>query len=140
VRADEADRVRIVDHHQRVVRFREIADRLEIRDDAIHREHAVGRDQLEARAGRIGLGEARGEIGHVVVAIAIAAGFAKADPVDDARVIELVADDGVLFGQERLEQAAVRVEAARVEDGLVDVEERGERRLRAPGARFACRR
>ena len=127
--ADESDGVRIVDHHQRVVRVGEIADRSQIGDDAVHREHAVGRDQLEARAGGVGLGELRFEIRHVVVAIAVALRLAEPDAVDDARVIQFVADDGVLFAQQRLEQPAVRVEAARVEDGVVGAEERGERRF-----------
>ena len=73
VRADEADRVRVVDHHQRAVPIGEIADAAQIGDDAVHREHAVGGDQLEARAGGVGFPQLRFEVGHVVVAVAITA-------------------------------------------------------------------
>ena len=107
----------------------EIADRPEVGEYAVHREHAVGRDQLEARAGGVGFHELRREVGHVVVAVAIAPGFAQAYAVDDARVIELVADHSILLAQERLEEAAVRVEAAPVENAVVGAQKRGERRF-----------
>ena len=82
----------------------QIADRLQVRDDAVHREHAVGRDQLEAGAGGIGLVQLGLEVGHVVVAVAKALRLAQADAVDDAGMIQLVADDRVLFAQQRFEQ------------------------------------
>ena len=49
VRAHEADGVRVIDHHQRVVLVRQVADAAQVGDDAVHREHAVGGDQPEAR-------------------------------------------------------------------------------------------
>ena len=52
------------------------------------------------------------QIGHVVVAVAEALRLAQADAVDDAGVVQLVADDRVLLAEQRLEQAAVGVEAA----------------------------
>ena len=52
-RADDADRVRVVDHHERVVALGEVADPVEPREVAVHREDAVGRDQPVARAGRL---------------------------------------------------------------------------------------
>ena len=86
--------VRIVYHHQRVVFFRQIADALEIRDRAVHRENAVGRDESEARAfGRLQL---RLEIGHVVVLVTIALRFAEPHTVNDAGVIQFVGNDRVL--------------------------------------------
>jgi hypothetical protein len=45
VLAHEADRMAVVDHRERVKLVREIADALEIRDVAVHGEHAVGRDE-----------------------------------------------------------------------------------------------
>src|SRR5262249_38975058 len=44
----------------------------------------------------------------------------------DAGVIELVADDGVLLAEDRLEQPAVRVPAGAVEDGVVLAQEAGD--------------
>src|SRR5512143_3684966 len=127
--AHEADRVRIVDHHERAVAIGQVAYRPQVRDGPVHREDAVGGDQLGARARGVGLAELRLEVRHVVVAVAIALRLAEPDAVDDARVVELVADDGVLLPEQRLEETAVRVEAARVEDRRVGAEERGERAL-----------
>jgi gamma-glutamyltranspeptidase/glutathione hydrolase len=47
--AEHADRVRVVDHHQRLVALREVADLGQRRDVAVHGEDAVGRDQPRAR-------------------------------------------------------------------------------------------
>src|SRR5207248_9521190 len=69
------------------------------------------------------------EVRHVVVAITKALRLAKTDAVYDARVIQLVADHRVLFAEQRLEQAAVGVEAAAIKDGRVGLEKRRERRL-----------
>ena len=64
------------------------------------------------------------ELAHVAVRVAVAVGLAEADAVDDRRVVERVADDGVLLAEQRLEEAAVGVEARRVEDGVLGAEER----------------
>ncbi len=127
--ADETDRVGVVDHYQRAIPLGEVAHRGKVGDDAVHREHAIGRDQLEARAGAGGFVELAFQIGHVVVAITIPLRLAEANAVDDARVVELVADHRVLLAEERLEQAAVGVEAASVKNGIVRAEEPGERGL-----------
>ena len=50
VLAQHAERVRVVDHDEGAVALGEIADLREGRDDAVHREHAVGGDQDGARA------------------------------------------------------------------------------------------
>src|SRR6185369_11094538 len=52
-----------------------------------------------------------------------------ANAVDDRRVVERVGDDGVLLAEERLEEAAVRVEARRVEDRVLHAEELRDRVL-----------
>ena len=39
----------VVNHRERIVFFREIADRCEIRDGAVHRKAAVGGDQPKTR-------------------------------------------------------------------------------------------
>ncbi len=107
--ADEAGRVRVVDHHHRAVFLGEIADRVELREVAVHREHAVGRDHAQPLALR--LLQRLFERVHVAVRIAMALGLAEADAVDDRGVVERVGDDRVLLAEQRLEEAAVRVEA-----------------------------
>ena len=105
----EAGGVRIIDHHQGVVACRQLADLFEPCDEAIHREHAVGGDEARARALR--LFEALLEFRHVVVGVAVALRLAQANAVDDARVIERVRDHRVALIEQRLEQAAIGVEA-----------------------------
>ena len=63
------------------------------------------------------------EIVHVAVLVAEALRLAQADAVDDGGVVELVGDDGVFVVEQRLEQAAVGVEAGAVEDRVLGAEE-----------------
>ena len=124
VLADEADRVRVVHHHHRVILIRQVADPVEFGKIAVHREDAVGRDQTMPR--RCGLLQFRLQIVHVAVAIAKALRLAEPDAVDDAGMIQLVGDDGVLRIQQRFEEPAVGVEAGAVEDGVFRAEKRAE--------------
>ncbi len=114
--AHEAGGVRVVHHHQRVVFFGQIADALQFRDETIHREHAVGCD--EPCAGGGGLFETVLQLVQIAVGITESLRLTEPDAVDDAGVIERVGDDRVFFTQQRLEQTAVGVEAAGVEDGV----------------------
>ena len=96
-RAEETGGVAIVEVHHGVVFRGERMDLVELGDDAVHREHAVGGDELEARAGGIGFLEFRFEVGHVVVGVAEALGLAEAHAVDDRGVVERIGNDGVLL-------------------------------------------
>jgi hypothetical protein len=128
---DEPDGMRVVDHHHCVVTLGEVADGRQVRDHTVHREHAVGGDEPVAGAGRVA--QALLELHHVVaiveVVVAHALRLAEADAVDDAGVVQAVADDAILLVEDGLEQAAVGVEARRVEDGVVGAQERTERGL-----------
>ena len=53
-----AGRVAVVDQHHRAVALGERADLRQPGDIAVHREDAVGRDQLEPRAVGVGLFQA----------------------------------------------------------------------------------
>jgi len=85
---------------------------------------AVGRDQPVSRPGR--LREARLELVHVAVRVTESLGLAQPDAVDDRRVVELVRDDRVLVVEQRLEEAAVGVEAGAEENRVVGAEKRRE--------------
>ena len=124
---------------QRAVAVGQVADLVELGDRAVHREHAVGDDQLVARAGRSRL-QLRFEVGHVVVLVAKARGLAQADAVDDRRVVQRVGDDRVLLAEQRLEQAAVGVERGRVEDRVFRAEEGRQSLLERLVHGLACRR
>ena len=126
-RADEADRVRVVDHDEGVVAIGECADLVERGEIAVHREHTVGDD--EAVAGIACLDEPGLELGHVAVGVAKPLRLAQAYAVDDRGVVEGIADDGVAFVQKRLEDAAVGVEAGAEQHCVLRAEERREPQL-----------
>ena len=73
----------------------------QIRDRAVHRETTISGNQSEARILRSA--ELRFEICHVVVLVTKPLRFAEADAVDDAGVIQFIADHCVLFAQQRFE-------------------------------------
>ena len=122
--ADHAGAVALVDHHHGVVLVGQLVDLVQRADVAVHREDAVGDDDAEAVL--LGGLELLLEVGHVGVGVAVALGLAEADAVDDGGVVEGVADDGVLFGEQGFEHAAVGVEAGGVEDGVLGAEELGD--------------
>ena len=78
---DDADRMRVVDHDERVVALGELADAVEPSEVAVHREDAVGGDQAAWRA-PADL-EPRLELVHVAVRVAQPLRLAEPDPVDD---------------------------------------------------------
>ena len=117
VGADEAGGVRIVHHDQRPVPIGQVTDIFEFRDGAIHREHAVGRDQTHSGILRVLQGLL--ELIHVVVGIAQPASLAEANSIDDAGVVQGVADDGILIVQQRFKETAVGVEAGRIQNRVL---------------------
>ena len=122
--ADEADRVRVVHHHECVVPVGECADLIERCVVAVHREDAVGDDQAVARIGC--LLQPALQLGEVAVGVAETPRLAEPDPVDDAGVVERVGDDGVAVVEKRLEHSTVGVEARRKEDGVLVAEPGGQ--------------
>ena len=63
------------------------------------------------------------ELGHVVVGVAQALRLAQADAVDDAGVVQRIADHRIALVEQRFEQTAVRVEARGVENRVLHAEE-----------------
>lgn len=103
------------------------ADLIQPGDGAVHREHAVGKHKLEARARRVSGLQLRAQVVQIVVLVAIALRLAQADAIDDGRVVQLVADDRVFSAEQRFEQPAVGVERRAVEDRVF-----GAEKLRQP--------
>jgi hypothetical protein len=66
---------------------------------------------------------------HVVIGVAVAASLGQPDAVDDRGVVERVGDNRVLLAEQRLEQAAIRVETGGVEDRVLHAEEARQPRL-----------
>jgi hypothetical protein len=112
--------VRVVHHDERAIALGKLHDGVEGRHIAIHGEHPVGRDQ--PMPGTLRLAQFRLEVGHVPIRVAHTGGLAQPYAVDDARMIELVGDDGVVRAEQRLEQTTVRVEAGAVQDRVFSSE------------------
>ncbi len=127
VGAHESDGVGVVHHHQRVVALGELADVRQRCEVAVHGENAVGDDQAKSSARAVF--ELTLEIFHVTVRIPETLRLAQPDAVDDARVIQSVRDDRVLVVEQRLEDAAVGVEAGWMEDRVFRAEEISQRIL-----------
>src|SRR6266542_2881840 len=119
--AEEARRVAVIHHHERVVSLRQPADLGERREVAVHGEDTVGGDQ--AVPGAPGLLEDALEVGDIAMLVAVALGSAEPDAVDDGGVVEGIGDDGIALAEERLEEPPVGVEARGVEDGALGAEE-----------------
>src|SRR5207237_1152876 len=79
-----------------------------------------------ARRGHIAAGAAAQGLAEGAGGVAVTLSLAQADAVDDARVIEGVRDHRVALIEQRLEQAAVGVEARGVQDHVLGAEEAGE--------------
>ena len=124
--AHEADGMAVVDHHERVELISEVADALEVGDVAVHGENAVGRndDFLAARLARAH--ELGAQIVHVAVFIAVAVRLAQAHAVDDARMVQLIGDHGILRAEQRFKKAAVGVKAGGIEDGVLHADKVGD--------------
>ena len=108
---EHAGRVRLVDHHPRVVAAGEVDDALERRDVAVHREHAVGHDQASPPAR---LAQPPLEVVGVEVVVDERLRSRQPAPVDDAGVVEGVGEDDVALLRERADHAHVG-EVARAE-------------------------
>ena len=113
--------------YQRAVAISQFTNLVRPGDIAVHGKHAVATDQLEARASGVRCLELSFEVGHIVVAVAIAAGLAQGDAVDDAGVVQFIRDGRIFFTEEGFEQAAVGVEAGGVENGVFCAQECAER-------------
>ena len=105
-----AARMRIVDHHDRAVFFgerRQLGDAAEI---AVHREHAVGDQDLLLGGGQL-LDDLASRV-DVLVREHLDRRLAQPRAVDDAGVIQLVGNDHVLFGEDGGHGAGIGREAA----------------------------
>jgi hypothetical protein len=107
--SEHASRVTIVHDHRGIVSLRQLDDPIEFREVAIHGEDSVRRDQAKA----IGccVAQLGFQVRHIGVRVAEPGGLAEPDAVDQAGVVQGVADDGVLLAEEHLKESAVGVEA-----------------------------
>src|SRR5690349_2968165 len=110
---EDADRVRVVHEQPRAVSLADLDYPRQIDDVAFHREHSVDGDELPARRHPRQL-----RVELVEIAVAEPNGLTRREEaaVDDARVIELVDEDGVVAPHERGDDAEVRLEASREDE------------------------
>ena len=121
--AEETRSMGVVDHDEGVIFVGQLADGFQVGDFAVHGEDAIGGDKLETLLG--GVLELFFQVGHVVVSVTEAGGFAEADAVDDTGVIQFVADNGVFGAEDGFKQTGIGIEAGGVEDGVFGAEELG---------------
>src|SRR3989344_2026251 len=129
-RTEEAGRVTVIDEQHGVVLVRKLPDLLQRSDVRIHAEHPVGRDEDILCALRFP--QLLREVSHVQVLVDEALRLAQPDAVDDARVVELIADDRIALPQQRLEDSRVRIEARAVQHRVVHGEKSGDFALQLP--------
>ena len=117
--------MRIINHHQRLIFVRQFDDSIESGNVAIHAEYAIGRNQ----AGTVGLCllQLFFEIGHICVGITQSLRLAQTYAVYDGSMVQRITDDGIMFIQQGFEQPGIGIETGCVEDGIVGVEETGNR-------------
>ncbi len=121
--ANEADRVGIINHHQRIVFVRQVADAFQIGNHTVHWEHAVGGNQHVTCAGCTRFLQALFQLNHVVVGIAETLRFTQAHAVDDRGMVQGVGDNGVFCAQQRFKQAAVGIKTGGIQNGVFHTEE-----------------
>ncbi|MNZ98990.1 hypothetical protein D3C78_1182970 [compost metagenome] len=124
--ANKTNRVRVIDHHQRVIFVGQIAHAFQVGNHTVHREHAVGGDQHMTSPSFAGLFQTRFQLLHVVVGVAETLRFAQTHAVDNGRVVQGIRDNRVFCAQQRFEQAAVSIKTGRVENRIFHAEEIGQ--------------
>ena len=107
--AQHAQTVRVVHHDPRAVLLRKAADLRQVRDVALHAEHAVGHDQA-TRAVR-DLLKLNLQLLHVLVSVGQHAAVAQATAVVDGGVVLPVADHIVAVAHDGRDDAKVALEA-----------------------------
>lgn len=115
--------MRVINHHQRTVLIRQVADLLQRRQVAIHGEHPIGDDDGPTCTGAVV--QLRGglqlllQVSHVPVGVAEAGCLGQADAVNNRGVVQRIGNDGVLGPKQGFEHSPVGVEAAGEQDGVI---------------------
>ena len=107
----------IVHHDQSVIFIRQVTDGLQVGDIAVHGEHTVGSNKLDAAV--FGLFQAALEILHIVILVAPALGFAQPYTIDNGGVIQFVRNNSVFFTKNGFKKTAIGIEAGGIEDGIL---------------------
>ena len=97
VAPEHTGRVTVVHDHRCIIPIRQLDDPIELREIAIHGEDPVRRDQAKpvgCRVAQLGF-----QVCHIGVRIAEPGGLAEPDAVNQAGVVQGVADDGVLLAE-----------------------------------------
>ena len=71
----------VVNHDHGIIGFGQVANRPQICNIAVHRKHAIGRDQ--AIAGALRFDQPGFQFSHIVVGVTVTLGLAKTHPVDN---------------------------------------------------------
>src|SRR5687767_2778252 len=117
--------MRVVDHHDRAVFFGGFGQTGQRSDIAVHREDAVGDQQLPAgRSGKLRKDSLGG--GDVFVGVHVDLRAREAAAIDDARVIQLVGNDVVVGSEDRGDGTGVGGESGLEHDAGFHIFELGD--------------
>src|SRR5690348_17686368 len=125
VASENAGGMGVVDHHDAIVFFGEVAKLRERSDVAFHGKNAVGDEQL-VTVPVFGFFEDALAIGDVFVLENFYGGFGKAAAVDDGGVIEFVGDNEVFFAEDGGDGAGVGGESGLENDAGLSAFEAGD--------------
>ena len=121
--ADKTDGMGIINHDQRVIFIRQIANAFQVSDHTIHREHAISGDQDMTSARFTCFFQASFQFHHIVVGVTETFCFTQTNAIYDRSVVQGIGNNCVFCAQQRFKQAAIGVEAGRVKDGIFHTEE-----------------
>ena len=106
VASKHAGPVSVVHHHDAVVFFGEVAQLRQRRNIAVHREHAVGDNQLLSRKICMLLEDAVAVL-HIFVTKDLNRRFRKPRPVNNRRMVQFVGDDQIVFAEHGRNRSSV---------------------------------
>ena len=95
--SEHTGRVTVVHDYRCIVPIRQLDDSIEFREIAIHGEDPVRRDQAKPAGCRIA--QLGFQVCHIGVRIAEPGSLAEPDAIDQASVVQGVADDGILLAE-----------------------------------------
>jgi len=113
--AEDAGGMGVINHHDAIVFFGEVAEFRERSDIAIHGEDAIGDEEFVAGPVFRFLADAFA-IGDVAMLEDFDGGFGKAAAIDDGGVVELVGDDQIVFAEDGGDGACIGGEAGLKDD------------------------
>ena len=101
-----------VDHHDGIILIGQVADFIELSNGTVHAERSIGNDDAAAQV--CTFLQFFFQIGHIVVFITVTLSLAKSHPINDRRMVERIADDGILFIEQGFKNTAIGIKGSSI--------------------------